>query len=101
MAQFVAVGSEDVAIAAAPEIRVENHSIHILGVTMAKIVLKVSGMKCGGCENQVQDAVKSCVGVSAAKASHTAGSVEIDYDETKTDLASVRKAITEKGFAVG
>ncbi|MBP1150664.1 MULTISPECIES: heavy-metal-associated domain-containing protein [Methylocaldum] len=68
---------------------------------MAKIVLKVTGMKCGGCENQVQDAVKSCVGVSSAKASHTASTVEIDYDETRTDLASVKQAITEKGFTVG
>ncbi|WP_434148675.1 heavy-metal-associated domain-containing protein [Methylocaldum gracile subsp. desertum] len=67
---------------------------------MAKIVLKVTGMKCGGCENQVQDAVKSCVGVSSAKASHTASTVEIDYDETRTDLASVKQAITEKGFTV-
>ncbi|MVF22364.1 copper chaperone [Methylocaldum sp. BRCS4] len=68
---------------------------------MAKIVLKVTGMKCGGCENQVQDAVKSCVGVSSAKASHTASTVEIDYDETRTDLAAVKQAITEKGFTVG
>lgn len=67
---------------------------------MAKIVLKVTGLKCGGCENQVQDAVKSCVGVSSAKASHTASTVEIDYDETRTDLASVKQAITEKGFTV-
>jgi copper chaperone CopZ len=67
---------------------------------MAKIVLKVSGMKCGGCENQVQDAAKSCAGVLSATASHTAGTAEIDYDETKTDLASVKKAITEKGFTV-
>ncbi|HYE35133.1 heavy-metal-associated domain-containing protein [Methylocaldum sp.] len=68
---------------------------------MAKIVLQVTGMKCGGCENQVQDAAKSCAGVSAAKASQKTGAVEIDYDETKADLASVKKAITEKGFAVG
>lgn len=67
---------------------------------MAKIVLKVSGMKCGGCENQVQDAAKSCVGISEAKASHQAGTVEIDYDDTTADLTTVRKAIAEKGFAV-
>ncbi len=57
-------------------------------------------MKCGGCENLVQDAVKSCAGVLSVIASHKAGTVEIDYDQTQTDLASVKKAITEKGFTV-
>lgn len=67
---------------------------------MATIVLQVTGMKCGGCENAVQAAVRECSGVSAVKASHQAGTVEIEYDETQADIEAIRKTIKDKGYAV-
>jgi copper chaperone len=67
---------------------------------MATIALQVSGMKCGGCENQIQEAIKACIGVHAVKATHKTGTVDVEYDETKTDLDSIRKTIRDKGFTV-
>jgi copper chaperone len=67
---------------------------------MATIVLQVTGMKCGGCENQVQDTVKNCPGISAVKASHKTATVEVEYDEARTDLEAVKAAIRAKGFAI-
>lgn len=67
---------------------------------MAKIVLQVSGMKCGGCENSVQQVVKGQAGVQAVQASHKAATVEIDYDEALADIAAIRAAIQAKGFTV-
>jgi copper chaperone len=67
---------------------------------MATIVLQVTGMKCGGCENSVQQAVKECAGVSAVNASHKTGTVEIEYDETQADIEAIRKTIKDKGYAV-
>lgn len=67
---------------------------------MATIVLQVTGMKCGGCENAVQEAVKGSAGVSLAKASHQAGTVEVEYDEAQGNVESIKKAIREKGFSV-
>jgi copper chaperone len=79
-----------------------QHSFCIAqGETMATIILRVTGMKCGGCENQVQDAIRSCAGVASAKASHNTETVEINYDEAKTDLEAIRKAIKDKGFTIG
>jgi copper chaperone CopZ len=67
---------------------------------MATITLKVAGMKCGGCETQVQEAVKALAGVNSARASHRAGSVEIEYDPGQASLDAIRKAVQDKGYSV-
>ena len=68
---------------------------------MATITLKVTGMKCGGCENAVQDAAKAVSGVSGAKASHKESTVAVDYDPAQTNEAAIKQAIQSKGYPVG
>ena len=67
---------------------------------MTTVQLKVQGMKCGGCENNIKEAVSACVGVRSVNAAHKEDLVEIDYDEGTADLAAIRKAIIERGFTV-
>lgn len=67
---------------------------------MTTVHLKVQGMKCGGCENNVKEAVSACAGVNAVKASHKESLVEIDYDPDTADLAAMRQAIVDRGFTV-
>ncbi|MBM3202560.1 heavy-metal-associated domain-containing protein [Candidatus Woesearchaeota archaeon] len=67
---------------------------------MANIVLKVTGMKCGGCENQVREALMACNGVDKVTASHKSATVEVDYNPELTGLDIMRQAITAKGFSV-
>ncbi|CAL1239806.1 heavy-metal-associated domain-containing protein [Candidatus Methylocalor cossyra] len=67
---------------------------------MATTVLQVAGMKCGGCENTVQEAVKACPGVTGVTASHQAGTVTVEYDEATANLDAVKQAIRERGFTV-
>lgn len=67
---------------------------------MATIVLQVTGMKCGGCENSVRDAVQALAGVNAVTPSFKANTVEVDYDESRTGLDTIKKTIQDKGFAV-
>jgi copper chaperone len=67
---------------------------------MATIHLKVTGMKCGGCEKLVQDAAAAVAGVHSVKASHQAGTVEVEYDDGKTDVNAIKQAIQGKGYAV-
>jgi copper chaperone len=59
---------------------------------MATITLKVSGMKCGGCENAVRDAAKALGGVSEVKASHKEGTVQVEYDPGRTDENAIKQA---------
>lgn len=65
-----------------------------------KTVLKVTGMKCAGCEVTVQTAVQECEGVIEVKANHRDNTVEIQYDETKANLDTIRQVIGSKGFQV-
>lgn len=67
---------------------------------MKKTILNVKGMKCGGCENTIEEAVKACAGVLSVKAQHQEGIVEIEYEEASADLAAIERVIVEKGFVV-
>ena len=66
-----------------------------------KTVLTVKGMKCGGCENSIQDAVKACEGVVSVKASHRESAVEIDYQEDVANLDAIKQTIVNQGFELG
>ncbi len=65
---------------------------------MAKADFKVTGMKCGGCEKNVQSAADELDGVLSSKANAKEGRVEVEYDEGKISLAAIKKAIVDKGF---
>ncbi|MFO1417615.1 MAG: heavy-metal-associated domain-containing protein [Methylotetracoccus sp.] len=67
---------------------------------MNSIQFKVQGMKCGGCESSVKEAVSACAGVVSVKASHKEQTVDVEYDAAAADLDAVRKAISDKGFTI-
>jgi copper chaperone CopZ len=67
---------------------------------MTTVQFKVQGMKCGGCESNVKEAVSACPGVKTVSASHKESLVEVEYDEVAADLATIRKAIVDRGFSV-
>lgn len=59
-------------------------------------VLKVSGMSCGACAEEVAKAARKIEGVTAAKVSHQKGTAEITYDPAKTTPEAIAKTITDK-----
>jgi copper chaperone len=65
---------------------------------MAKASIKVSGMKCGGCEKTVQTAADAVSGVQSSKASFKDGTLEVEYDEAKTSVAAIQQSVTAAGF---
>lgn len=44
---------------------------------MKEFIIKVKGMVCTGCENRVQNALKTIEGVSEVVADHTKGTVKV------------------------
>ncbi|OHX36862.1 mercuric reductase [Methylomonas sp. LWB] len=62
--------------------------------------LAVTGMKCGGCENNIVGKLSAVPGVIAVKASHTEKRVDVEYDPTQTDLDEIEDTIVEAGFKV-
>lgn len=62
--------------------------------------LAVSGMKCGGCENNVTTKLKALAGVKTATASSKDKEVKVEFDSDKTSLTAIAQAITEVGYTV-
>jgi copper chaperone len=62
--------------------------------------LHVTGMRCSGCEMLVSEALEEMDGVEKAHASHETGSIVVEFDESKVDLASIKAVIEGQGFVV-
>jgi len=62
--------------------------------------LKVTGMKCGGCENNVTTKLKSINGVQSASASSKNQEVVVEFDSDLTDLDTISQAIVNTGYTV-
>jgi len=60
-------------------------------------IINVEGMMCSGCENRIQNAVKSMSGVIDVIASHTDGTVKVTGD---VDIETVKEKINDLGFEV-
>jgi copper chaperone len=67
---------------------------------MESVVLSVSGMKCGGCENNVTAKLSAVDGVRGVKASSPDKQVSVEYDADKTSLATIKDTIQAAGYSV-
>ena len=65
---------------------------------MTKATLNITGMKCGGCEKAVQEAVDAVPGVISSKASAKDGVLEVEFDETNTGLDAIKQVVKAKGY---
>ena len=65
-----------------------------------EVTLAVSGMKCGGCENNVTTKLQGLDGVLSVTASHKDNTVTVQYDTARVDLDSIKQAIAEAGYTV-
>lgn len=65
---------------------------------MESITLNVSGMQCGGCASTIKEKLESSEGITAAKADHKEGKVEIDFDPAKTNVEAMKRIIADAGY---
>ncbi|NTU96317.1 MAG: heavy-metal-associated domain-containing protein [Chlorobiaceae bacterium] len=65
-----------------------------------KFELNVTGMRCGGCELLVVEALGELEGVEKAEAFHASGTVTVDFDPSKVTLDTIKALIGEQGFSV-
>ncbi len=63
-------------------------------------VLTVTGMKCGGCENNVKDKLQTVDGVTAVTPSFKDNQVTVEFDNEKVNLDAIKSVITQAGFTV-
>jgi len=68
---------------------------------MAKITkkaLNIEGMHCASCASGIQMVLQSTDGVLNASANYDAKKGEVEFDEEKTTLDNVLKAIEQLGY---
>jgi len=65
---------------------------------MQKQTLQVEGMSCNHCVNTIEKALRE-IGV-AGKVNLSNGSVEVEYDDAKVKLDTIKETIEEQGYEV-
>lgn len=66
---------------------------------MKETIIKVEGMVCSGCENRVQNALKTIDGVESVNANHTTGTVIVTSKEEVSEKV-MKEKIEDIGFEV-
>lgn len=66
---------------------------------MKKTIIKVEGMVCNGCENRVQNALKTIEGVEEVIANYTNGTVTIT-SQNEVEENVMKEKIEDIGFTV-
>jgi P-type Cu+ transporter len=61
--------------------------------------LKLRGMSCASCANQVETALRSVLGVEQASVNFGAEQASITYNTSKTNLATIQAAVDAAGYS--
>jgi len=66
---------------------------------MENATLKLRGMSCASCANNIEDAVRSVPGVEACSVNFGAEQATVTYDPGKTDVAAIQAAVDGAGYS--
>lgn len=66
---------------------------------MKELVIKVEGMMCSGCENRVQNALKTIEGVEKVVANHVDGTVTVTLNKD-IDEKVIKDKIDDIGYSI-
>jgi len=67
---------------------------------MKKLLLKVTGMSCGGCENSVKNVLSKLDTVYDLEVDHNQDKVSLSYDENVLEEAAIVQSIEKLGYTV-
>lgn len=65
---------------------------------MDTAIIKVQGMKCGGCVGSVTSVLRELPGVAEVDVSLEEGQARVVFDGSAVDLDAIRAAIADAGF---
>ncbi|MCI3921623.1 cation transporter [Paenibacillus sp. TRM 82003] len=65
---------------------------------MTTVTLKVQGMSCNHCVNSIETTLREAG--ASGKVDLGAGTVTIQYEESKTPIAALKEAIEEQGYDI-
>jgi Cu+-exporting ATPase len=66
---------------------------------MNTTTLKLRGMSCASCANNIEEAIRSVPGVEACNVNFGAEQASVRYDPQTTDIATIQAAVDEAGYS--
>ncbi len=66
---------------------------------MENATLKLRGMSCASCANNIEEAIRSVPGVEACSVNFGAEQAAVSYDPNRTDIAAIQEAVDEAGYS--
>jgi len=78
-----------------------NHKKEVIVVdksNIQKIDVKISGMTCESCQHEINNAINQLPGIIKESSSYEKGNADVQFDNTKTNIASIEKAINSTGY---
>jgi mercuric ion transport protein len=60
----------------------------------------INGMTCASCEEHVNHEVNKLTGIISSNASYENGKADVEFDNSKTNIAEIEKAINTTGYSV-
>ena len=67
---------------------------------MENIILKINGMKCTGCSQRLEKALKNTDGVQDAVVDFESREAKIVYDASKISTQNIYETVSDVGFEV-
>ncbi|NME06880.1 copper ion binding protein [Psychrobacillus sp. BL-248-WT-3] len=65
-----------------------------------QVTIQVQGMTCGGCVKSVENSVSALSGVEKVNVQLETGKVNIEFNDSKTDIKQITDTIEGKGYTV-
>jgi len=66
---------------------------------MENATLKLRGMSCASCANNIEEAIRSVPGVEVCSVNFGAEQASVTYDPSKTDVAAIQEAVDAAGYS--
>jgi len=67
---------------------------------MTQVLLQAPEIHCDHCKTSIEGAVGSLEGVDSVEVAIADATVRVDFDQSRVELNSIKKAIEEQGYAV-
>ncbi|HEY7469471.1 MAG TPA: cation transporter [Acidimicrobiia bacterium] len=67
---------------------------------MTDVLLQAPEIHCDHCKMSIEGAVAALDGVDSVEVAIADATVRVSFDDTRLQLASIKKAIEEQGYAV-
>ena len=80
--------------------KTEKQIIVVDKSNIEKVEFTISGMTCASCEEHINHEVNKLIGIVNLKASYENGNTIVEFDNSKTNISEIEKAINSTGYSV-